>query len=126
MHALPKLPKFIVLMRKLRVKKDLPIVLYHRNTEKVLIGRAWLMLVSFGATDVSILDGGIALWKVQGRQLESGQYRVYKKEDWEDGYDYSYSEELFATKEDVVDAIKHGHTQLLDSRTPEEFQCKVA
>ncbi|MGJ4900632.1 3-mercaptopyruvate sulfurtransferase [Bradyrhizobium sp. HKCCYLRH2060] len=35
--------------------------------------RAWWMFLSFGHTDVRVLDGGLKKWMAEGRRVESGQ-----------------------------------------------------
>ncbi|MGJ4885108.1 3-mercaptopyruvate sulfurtransferase [Bradyrhizobium sp. HKCCYLRH3097] len=37
--------------------------------------RAWWMFLSFGHTDVRVLDGGLKKWMAEGRPVESGQVR---------------------------------------------------
>lgn len=48
------------------------IVLYDGSPHHTA-ARGWAMLRSFGITDVAILDGGLAKWRDEGREVASGE-----------------------------------------------------
>lgn len=70
-HMLPGAAAFGAAMVALGVGRDDRIVIYddsplHSST------RAWFMLRHYGADRVAILDGGLARWRSEGRQIEQG------------------------------------------------------
>lgn len=70
---LPKAEKFASRMQSLGLGDGSRIVLYDNAPHKTA-ARAWWMLDQvFGAHGVSILDGGFAKWKAEGRPVESGK-----------------------------------------------------
>jgi thiosulfate/3-mercaptopyruvate sulfurtransferase len=58
-------------MGKLGLGDGTRIVLYD-DAPHHTAARAWVMLRSFGFTDVAILDGGLEKWRTEGRALETG------------------------------------------------------
>ncbi|NJM49516.1 MAG: 3-mercaptopyruvate sulfurtransferase [Sphingomonadales bacterium] len=71
-NTLPPPEKFASRMQSLGLGDGSRIVLYDDSPLKSA-ARAWFMLTMFGAHDVAILDGGLAKWKAEGRDLESGK-----------------------------------------------------
>lgn len=70
-NSLPPPEKFASRMQSLGLGDGSRIVLYDDSPLKSA-ARAWFMLTLFGAHDVAILDGGLAKWKTEGRDLETG------------------------------------------------------
>ncbi|WP_114228528.1 MULTISPECIES: 3-mercaptopyruvate sulfurtransferase [Sphingomonas] len=70
-HMLPSAELFGAAMTDLGVNGDDRIVIYD-DSDLRTSARAWFMLRHFGATQVAILDGGLAKWVAEGRPLESG------------------------------------------------------
>ena len=70
-NTLPSPAKFASRMQALGLGDGSRIVLYDDSAVKSA-ARAWFMLRLFGANHVAILDGGLNLWKAQGRAIESG------------------------------------------------------
>ena len=71
-NTLPSAEKFASRMQSLGLGDGSRIVLYDDSAIRTA-ARAWFMLRMFGATNVAILDGGIAKWRAEGRPLETGQ-----------------------------------------------------
>lgn len=71
-NTLPPPEKFASRMQSLGLGDGSRIVLYDDSLLKSS-ARAWFMLRLFGAHDVAILDGGLAKWKAEGREMESGK-----------------------------------------------------
>ncbi len=72
MNMLPSAERFASRMQSLGLGDGSRIVLYddspiHSST------RAWFMLTMFGASNVALLDGGIAKWKAEGRKCAQGR-----------------------------------------------------
>ena len=70
-HMLPDAAKFASRMRALGINDGDRIVVYD-NSPLHTGARAWWMLLSFGAREVAILDGGMQKWLAEGRPTESG------------------------------------------------------
>lgn len=71
-NMLPAPEKFASRMQSLGLGDGSRVVLYD-NSPLHTSARAWWMLKVFGAHDVAILDGGLAKWKAEGRDLASGK-----------------------------------------------------
>ena len=71
-NMLPPAEKFASRMQALGLGDGSRIVVYD-NSPLHSSARAWWMLTLFGAHEVSILDGGLAKWQAEGRQMESGK-----------------------------------------------------
>ena len=69
--TLPGPAQFASRMGKLGLGDGTRIVLYD-DAPHHSAARAWVMLRSFGFTEVAILDGGLAKWRAEGRPLETG------------------------------------------------------
>jgi thiosulfate/3-mercaptopyruvate sulfurtransferase len=71
-HMLPAPAEFGATMERLGVSSSDRIVVYD-NSPLRTAARGWFMLRHFGASRVSILDGGMQRWIAQGRPTESGE-----------------------------------------------------
>jgi thiosulfate/3-mercaptopyruvate sulfurtransferase len=70
-HMLPDEDGFTRELRKLGLNQDSCVVVYD-SMGMFSSPRAWWMLRVMGCENVSLLDGGLAAWKVQGLATESG------------------------------------------------------
>ncbi|NUQ19213.1 MAG: 3-mercaptopyruvate sulfurtransferase [Sphingomonas sp.] len=71
-HMLPIAADFGAAMERLGIGSDDRIVVYD-NSPIHTAARGWFTLRHFGATKVSILDGGFQKWVAEGRPTESGE-----------------------------------------------------
>ncbi|RHW17982.1 sulfurtransferase [Sphingomonas gilva] len=71
-NTLPSAEKFASRMQSLGLGDGSRIVVYDDSPSRTS-ARAWWMFRLFGAHEVAILDGGIAKWKAEGRETESGR-----------------------------------------------------
>lgn len=112
--TLPSAEKFASRMQSLGLGDGSRIVLYD-DSPLSSAARAWWMFRHFGAHDVAILDGGIAKWKAEGRETESGKptnrHRHFTV--WRD-------DAGLAGKGDVAAALDAGG-QVVDARTAGRF-----
>ena len=69
---LPQAEKFASRMQSLGLGDGSRIVLYDDSDVKTA-ARAWWMLRLFGAHQIAILDGGLAKWKAEGRDVAAGK-----------------------------------------------------
>jgi thiosulfate/3-mercaptopyruvate sulfurtransferase len=84
------------------VSGDSQVVLYSIGTP-MWATRFWWMLTSLGFENVSVLDGGLDKWKLEGRPLESGPARGYEPATFiakpRDGFFVDKHQTLAATSE---------------------------
>jgi thiosulfate/3-mercaptopyruvate sulfurtransferase len=73
-NMLPPPEKFASRMQSLGLGDGSRIVVYDNSPFRTS-ARAWWMLMLFGSHDVAILDGGLAKWKAEGRDLETGKHQ---------------------------------------------------
>lgn len=70
-HMLPAPHHFARAMERLGVSDTDRIVVYD-NSPLHSAARAWWMLRAYGAKQVAVLDGGLPLWRAEGRPVEGG------------------------------------------------------
>ena len=70
-NALPNRAQFAERMAALGIRRGDRVVIYDDSDVKTS-SRAWFILRMNGMRDVALLDGGIAKWKAEGRELETG------------------------------------------------------
>ncbi|MGF0334908.1 sulfurtransferase [Ectopseudomonas toyotomiensis] len=112
---------FQQLLRKAGVNDDSTTILYGDNNNWFAAWGAWVFDV-YGVDNVKLLDGGRAKWEAEGRQLDSrastpsaGNVAVK-----------AANKELRAFLPDVLAAAeKRSDVQLVDIRSPEEYNGKV-
>jgi thiosulfate/3-mercaptopyruvate sulfurtransferase len=80
-------------------------------------GRVWWSLRYAGHSRVSLLDGGFAAWRAQGRPLTSDVPQFPPAV-----FEPAPRPELLRDKADVLRAIKQGFAQLVDARSAERFR----
>lgn len=71
-HPLPDPEAFAAAMRRLGVRRDVPVVVYD-DWAAHAAGRAWWLLEDHGHPDVRALDGGWAAWVADGGAVETGE-----------------------------------------------------
>lgn len=112
---LPSAAQFASRMGKLGLGDGTRIVLYDDAAHHTS-ARAWVMLRSFGITDVAILDGGLAGWRAAGQSMESGdptpRPRHATPRDQGNG---------IADMAAVRRALDTGDTQVVDARSAARF-----
>ncbi|SFW62800.1 thiosulfate/3-mercaptopyruvate sulfurtransferase [Pseudomonas sp. NFACC19-2] len=112
---------FQQLLRKAGVNDDSTTILYGDNNNWFAAWGAWVFDV-YGVDNVKLLDGGRAKWEAEGRQLDSrastpsaGNVTVK-----------AANKELRAFLPDVLAAAeKRSDVQLVDIRSPDEYNGKV-
>lgn len=84
-NTLPSPEQFASRMQKLGLGDGSRIVVYDDSALKSS-ARAWFMLKMFGAHHVAVLDGGLAKWREEGRELASGREQLRHRHytAWED------------------------------------------
>lgn len=74
-HMLPSATDFETTARALGISAGDEVVVYDGSGVNLSAGRVWWMFRTFGHRRVRVLDGGLGLWKSEGRPLESGAAR---------------------------------------------------
>lgn len=119
-NTLPPAEKFASRMQALGLGDGSRIVLYDDSAIKSS-ARAWFMLRMFGASNVAILDGGLAKWRAEGRDLESGQRNLRHRHFtvWRDPAQTR-------DKAAVLANIETAREQLVDARAVARFTGEAA
>ncbi len=114
-NMLPSAEKFASRMQSLGLGDGSRIVLYD-NAPHHTAARAWFMLRTFGAHDVAILDGGLAKWRAEGREIASGKEPLRHRHFtvWADDKGVRTLDQMKA----IVDS---GAEQVLDARSAARF-----
>ena len=76
--------------------------------------RVWWTLQVYGHRGAAVLDGGITAWRSEGRAIETGappQHAVGAA-----SFTPRFQPGLYATKEEVLQAVRDGSAQLVDAR----------
>lgn len=114
-NTLPSAEKFASRMQSLGLGDGSRIVLYD-DSDAHTSARAWFMLKLFGAHSVAILDGGLAKWKSERRQLRSGTETLRHRHFtvWDDAT-------TLRTKADLLANLDSGKEQVVDARGAGRF-----
>jgi thiosulfate/3-mercaptopyruvate sulfurtransferase len=112
---LPKPEKFASRMQSLGLGDGSRVVLYDDSPWRTS-ARAWWMLRTFGAHDVAILDGGLAKWKAEGRELASGKETLRHRH-----FTVWASKEGVRSLDQMKANMENGAEQMLDARSAARF-----
>lgn len=118
---LPKPEKFASRMQSLGLGDGSRIVLYDNSPFKSSARAWWMLSVVFGAHGVAILDGGLAKWKAEGREVESGKVTLRHRHFtvWRDDKPVRTIEQMKANVESKVE-------QVVDARGAGRFEGREA
>ena len=117
---LPKPEKFASRMQSLGLGDGSRIVLYD-DSGLHTAARAWWMLRLFGAHQVAILDGGLAKWKAEGRDVATGKETLRHRHFtvWKDD---SHIRNL----DQMKSIVASGGEQIVDARSQARFEGREA
>lgn len=114
-HMLPNLAQFAAMVGKLGIGNDDEIVVY--DTHGLMSAtRAWWMFKVFGHDRVSVLDGGLPQWKMEGKPLEQGMPTPSPKQ-----FIAKFHPELVRNWEQVLQQLNQNQAQIIDVRSAERF-----
>jgi thiosulfate/3-mercaptopyruvate sulfurtransferase len=118
---LPKPEKFASRMQSLGLGDGSRIVLYDNSPFKSSARAWWMLSVVFGAHGVAILDGGLAKWKAEGRDVESGKVTLRHRHFtvWRDDKPVRTIEQMKANVESKAE-------QVVDARGAGRFEGREA
>ena len=117
---LPAPEKFASRMQSLGLGDGSRIVLYD-NSDVKTSARAWWMLNLFGAHEVAILDGGLAKWKAEGRDLATGKESLRHRHFtvWRDAA-------YIRSKDQMLALLDTKAEQIVDARSTARFEGREA
>lgn len=101
------------------VRSSAHIIIYTRN-DAIWAARAWWLFRYYGATRVSVLDGGFVRWIEEGGQTESGQHIAKPAP-----FTAIVQRDVLATKEDVLACLDAGNT-CINALSPKSFRGESA
>jgi thiosulfate/3-mercaptopyruvate sulfurtransferase len=114
-HMLPSAEQFARDVGALGIAETDTIIVYD-GAGMFSAPRVWWTFRLFGAQDVFILDGGMPVWKAQGRPLEQGTHtrppRTFRARQPSDAV---------ASLETVRAALEHKSAQVVDARPADRF-----
>lgn len=115
-NTLPPAEKFASRMQSLGLGDGSRIVLYD-NSPLHSSARAWFMLTMFGAHGVAILDGGLAKWRAEGRDVAQGRQTLRHRHFtvWQD-------QRNLRCKADMLANLANPREQVVDARSAERFE----
>ena len=117
---LPSAEKFASRMQSLGLGDGSRIVVYD-NSPQHTSARAWWMLHLFGAHAVAILDGGLAKWKAEGREVATGK-QVLRHRHFTVWRDNAFVRTLDQMKDLLVSKAE----QIVDARSTGRFEGREA
>jgi thiosulfate/3-mercaptopyruvate sulfurtransferase len=114
-NMLPPAEKFASRMQSLGLGDGSRIVLYD-DTPLHTAARAWWMLKLFGAHHVAILDGGLAKWKAEEREIATGKEKLRHRHFtvWKD-------DATLRTFDQMKDVVSFAKEQIVDARGAARF-----
>ena len=118
---LPKPEKFASRMQSLGLGDGSRIVLYDNSPLKTAARAWWMLTVVFGAHGVSILDGGLAKWKAEGRAVETGREKLRHRHFtvWRDDAGVRTLQQMLANLDSKAE-------QIVDARSAARFSGEEA
>lgn len=119
-RMLPDKAAFAALMRAAGVNRDSVVVIASKgesNADMTMATRLYWQLKYFGHDQLAILDGGLAQWILDGREVSS-RATVARAGNWQAG---PGRPELLATSEEVAAALQRGDAQLVDTRSVSQY-----
>jgi thiosulfate/3-mercaptopyruvate sulfurtransferase len=119
-HMFPSAEKFARDVAELGISSGDTVVAYDSGAW-VAAPRAWWMFLSFGHSDVKVLDGGLKKWLHEGRRTDSGQV-TSKPGKFQARLDSSF----VRSKQQLLANLQSRNEQLVDARPRPRFEGTVA
>lgn len=117
---IPEAAAFELLMRGYGVNRDDMIVIATRgesNEDLTLGTRLYWQLKYYGHDRVAMLDGGLAAWVLNGREVSVQQSQA-KQGDWQAK---AQRDQMLAGSDEVAQSVKQGDAQLMDTRPVSQY-----
>jgi thiosulfate/3-mercaptopyruvate sulfurtransferase len=118
-HPLPRAEEFAQVASRSGIGPETHVIAYD-DAGGATAARLWWLIRYFGHANVSLLDGGIAQWKAEGRSLETEVPQVPA------ATFVPHPNPALVVDQATVDAMRNDPKALvLDVRVPERYQGKV-
>lgn len=116
-HPLPDPDTFTNAMRRIGLNNNSPIVVCDAGNS-LPASRLWWMLTDAGATDVRVLNGGLAAWQAGGYEVESGPAHPAEAGDFQP----KPGQRGQADAVEVLQIVQAGGNRpIIDVRAPERY-----
>lgn len=122
-YAIPTPEYFGAAMEQLGVKDGCQVVLYDDNNS-MWAARVWFMLRWIGFDNAALLDGGLAAWKSDGRQLQKGTANPHAARPG--ALTLDPRPRMIADKAEMMAAIDDGATCVIDALPAAVFSGEVS
>ncbi|HEY0970642.1 MAG TPA: 3-mercaptopyruvate sulfurtransferase [Gemmatimonadales bacterium] len=116
-HMLPAPDDFARHAGALGVGDGTTVVVYDGSGTNLSAPRAWWMFRVFGHDRVAVLDGGMKLWRAEGRPLEGGEVAPEPAH-----FTPRIAPALVRDMSAVRDAVRSGDAQVVDMRPAGRFE----
>jgi thiosulfate/3-mercaptopyruvate sulfurtransferase len=83
--------------------------------------RVWWMFLSYGHDKVRVLDGGLKKWRAEGRPVQSGPVTPTPVT-----FEASFDPKRVRNIRQMIDNVARGAEQVIDARSAERFEGRVA
>jgi len=83
--------------------------------------RAWWMFLSFGHSNVRVLDGGLKKWKAEGRPVESGEFKAKPAT-----FKAIFDPKRVRNMREMIDNVASRAEQVIDARAADRFEGRAA
>lgn len=118
-HPLPAPADLVSRLARKGIGKDVRVVATEEESFKVA-ARLWWLLKWIGVEDVLVLDGGLAKWKAEGREIELHQ----TKREPVPPYDIRLRDDMMIDAVEVARRTANGGL-VFDARAPERYRGEV-
>ncbi|MDJ1157028.1 3-mercaptopyruvate sulfurtransferase [Chelatococcus sp. SYSU_G07232] len=115
-HMMPRPEAFAAAVGQLGIGDGMRVVIYD-GAGLFAAARVWWMFRTFGARDVTILDGGLPKWIAEGRPLEEGAVTRSPRT-----FTARLDHGAVADIADVRKALEKGSAQVVDARPADRFR----
>jgi thiosulfate/3-mercaptopyruvate sulfurtransferase len=116
-HMMPAAALFEAVARTLGVFSASDVVVYDGSGVNLSAARVWWMFRAFGHARVAVLDGGLGLWRAEGRSVESGAPTAPPRGDFR----AVLQPGLVRSLDEVRAALQAGTAQVVDARPAGRF-----
>jgi thiosulfate/3-mercaptopyruvate sulfurtransferase len=116
-HMLPSAQRFAAGMTALGLRDRDTIVVYDASGVNLSAPRVWWMFRAFGHAEVTLLDGGFARWKREGRPVQSGEPQAR-----EGLFSATLDQSRVRSAADMLANISHPREQMVDARSAGRFE----
>jgi thiosulfate/3-mercaptopyruvate sulfurtransferase len=83
--------------------------------------RAWWMFLSFGHSNVRVLNGGLKKWRAEGRPVESGEFKAKPAT-----FKAAFDAKRVRSMREMIDNVASHAEQVVDARAAERFEGRAA